>query len=180
MSNMLMRYRSGPTQVNSAYQSSLSLDSPTFQSPVAETLGLYYFDLIRLGVESPGTYTIRSESSANVDGLVYSPAFDPRSPTDNLYQYDRDSDGNGQFRIQLTLSVGQSFDLVITTSVPDVIASFNIIAEGPSSLDFTHVARTFLNSASMIFSSICSSGFHCEFKLHICTDARQSHIHSSV
>jgi hypothetical protein len=93
-------------------------------------------------VYTAGKYTFASSSSMDTYGYFYSDSFDPFNPSRNLMASDDDSGGDRQFRINVTLSYGRTYVLVVTTYASSITGSFSIIALGPASVSLTSITPT--------------------------------------
>jgi hypothetical protein len=63
-------------------------------------------------------------------GYIYENNFDPASPSLNLLQFDDDSNGIGQFKLDINLQTGREYILVVTTFHANVTGSFTIYTNG--------------------------------------------------
>jgi hypothetical protein len=70
-------------------------------------------------------------------GYFYNDSFDPFYPSKNLITSNDDSDGDGQFRIYVTLESEQKYILVVTTFHQNTTGNFLIKAIGPASVNLT-------------------------------------------
>jgi hypothetical protein len=114
----------------------LSSASSVFIRPNSNT-GYYYYQAIQVTTNTAGKYTFASSSSMDTYGLFYYDPFNPSLPLNNLITYDDDSGGNSQFRINITLSYGVTYVLVVTTYSASITGSFLITALGPSWVSLT-------------------------------------------
>ncbi len=66
-------------------------------------------------VNTSGYYSFRSYSTIDAYGLIYRNTFDPLNPLENLLHTDDDSGSDFQFRLNIRLSGGMTYVLVMTT-----------------------------------------------------------------
>lgn len=125
------------------FTSEWSRDSLTFRRPNATQSGNFYYQAVLITVSRTGVYTIRSESSINTMGFLYSPSFDKRKPRQDLIDSDDNSAGNRQFRLRRTLTVNQRYYLVVTTFSPSITGSFTIVISGPKEVDVIPITGPF-------------------------------------
>jgi hypothetical protein len=85
-----------------------------------------------------GIYSFASESFIDTYGCFYSYPFNPYNPTQNLMADDDDgTNSNQQFRINITLSYGRTYILVVTTYRESTTGNFLVRALGPASISLT-------------------------------------------
>ncbi len=89
--------------------------------------------------DTTGRYVFTSNSSMDTYGYLYNNSFDPFYPSRNLIVYDDDSNGNQQFRINVTLKSWSKYILIVTTHETQVIDSFIVKAVGPASFYLTAI-----------------------------------------
>ena len=99
----------------------------------------YYYEAIQTTTYTSGTYTLRSISSMDTYGCLYSTSFDPSYPTSNLITCDDDSGGSYQFLINYYLQYGTTYILVVTTSGSAITGSYSVTAMGPGSVYMTSI-----------------------------------------
>jgi hypothetical protein len=129
------------TPSTTSYSGSLTEYSPTFVRPGGGSSS-YYYQAVQVTVYTAGTYTFASTSTMDTYGYFYRDRVDPSYPSWNLITSDDDSGGQGQFRITVTLSYGQTYVLVVTTFSSSTTGSFSVIASGPASLGLTSITPT--------------------------------------
>ncbi|CAF1093191.1 unnamed protein product [Adineta ricciae] len=118
------------------FDGTLTTRSPTF-SPSFLSSGKHYFNHIRISVSTSGTYRFQSVSSLDTYGLFYESYMSVSNPLLNLLENDDDGNGNGQFRISVSLQSSQTYYLVVTTYYSRETGSFRVDASGPGTIEFT-------------------------------------------
>ena len=113
--------------------------SGVFTRPSATTGSSYYYQAIQVYISTGGKYTFTSTSSMDTYGYFYSGSFDSSNPSRNFIGSDDDSGGSGQFRVNVTLSYGGTYILVVTTFPPNIIGSFSITRLGPATVRWTSI-----------------------------------------
>ena len=127
--------------VPSTYSSSLSYASGTFIPPGLSS-GIYYYEAIQVTNYGTGKYTFRSSSPMDTYGYFYSNSFDPTNSLQNLIASDDDSGGSRQFLLNVTLTYGSSYILVVTTYAPGIIGDYSVTALGPATIIFNPIPVT--------------------------------------
>lgn len=140
-----------------SFNSLWSINSQTFRRPNATRSGNFYYQAVLITVQTTGVYSIRSLSFVNTFGYLYSPAFNQRSPNQDLIARDDNSGGSQQFQLNRTLTVNRRYYLIITTFFPLVTGSFSIIISGPTTANVFPITSPFsfdktINSA-LIFNN---------------------------
>lgn len=144
-------------QVPSYYSSSLSQNSGIYTRS-GQSSGSYYYESIQVVLYSSARYILRSSSTLDTYGYLYSGSFDPLNPSLNLIAFDDDSGGDRQFLLNVTLIYGTRYILVVTTYNPSVTGPYGVAVLGPSSVYFlpynpTTVAPTTTTTAPSVPSS---------------------------
>jgi hypothetical protein len=124
------------------FSGTLSSSSPTFSRPYGGSYLSYYYQAIQTRTYTAGTYILRSTSRTRMDtyGCLYSTSFDPTYPYQNLLTCDDDSGGSQQFLINYYLLSGQTYVLVVTTSIYRITGSYSIIVSGPGSVSMIAIS----------------------------------------
>jgi hypothetical protein len=78
----------------------------------------------------------------DIYGYFYYDPFNPSFPLNNMIISGDDSGGNMQFRINVNLSYGVTYVLVVTTYSTGITGSFLITALGPSWVSLTQFTPT--------------------------------------
>ncbi len=92
-------------------------------------------------VNTTGYYGFRSYSTMNTYGLIYRNTFNPLNPLDNLLDKDDDSGSSLQFRLNIRLSSGMKYVLVITTYLLKEIGSFSIVVLGDNKVILERLSK---------------------------------------
>ena len=116
--------------MTTTYSSALTTISPTYQRVSGS--GRYYYEAVLVTVPLNGNYTFISSTNQDMYGYFYNNNFDPNNTGSNLIASNDDGGGNLQFLLTVSLQVGRTYILVVTTYSPSVTTSFAIIASGPS------------------------------------------------
>jgi hypothetical protein len=121
--------------VAASYAGELSTNSPIFYRPQSLTTNDYhYFQALQVTVSTAGTYVFRSHSGIDTRGYFYDSPFDPSNPSVNLIADNDDGGGQLQFRIEIYLVPGRTYDLVVTTHRQYVTGNFSVTAAGLGSV----------------------------------------------
>ena len=106
----------------------------TGNSPVyarhGETDVQYHYGTFEVTVSSNGTYIFTCNSSIDSFGYLYNGSFFPASPSLNLFTFNDDGGGNGQFRITADLQTNVAYVLVATTYNTNATGSYDVTASG--------------------------------------------------
>ena len=95
---------------------------------------IYYFEALRIDVNTSGYYMFSTESSLDTFGYLYKHQFDPYSSNDNSFTLNDDFCEELQFAITAYLEVNITYVLVITIVREDYMneqGPFCVIAKGP-------------------------------------------------
>jgi hypothetical protein len=79
-----------------------------------------------------GDYTFRSYSTMDAYGVIYKNTFDPLNPSENLLGTEDDGGSDFQFTLNIRLSGGMTYVLVMTTYQLKEIGTFWIVVLGPN------------------------------------------------
>lgn len=118
--------------MNSQYSSDLNSNSSMFARDDYGKIRSYYYEAIEVNVSTSGYYSIKSNSSINTYGILYTNNFDPYVVNINRQSTDDNSGGNNQFAITFRLENSTKYFLIVTTSTPNVKGAFSVIVTGPS------------------------------------------------
>ncbi|CAF0870683.1 unnamed protein product [Rotaria sordida] len=150
------------TGIVTNYSSSLNNTSPRFTR--FGPTGIFYFEAIRVTVNTTGTYTFKSNCSINSYGYLYVNSFNPSNVTSNLVALDDDTGGYNQFLITYILQAGTTYILIFTTYSPNVTTSFSIMAWGPTRFSLQYInmrnsseSITTVSSTSTIISLVLTT-----------------------
>ena len=77
-----------------------------------------------------GDYSFHSYSTIDTYGSIYKNTFDPLNPLENLLQAVDDSNSEFQFGLDIGLSGGMTYILVMTTSELQETGPFSIVVLG--------------------------------------------------
>jgi hypothetical protein len=128
--------------VHSNYSSALTENHPTYRRQGFNSDSRYYFEAIKINVNTTGYYAFRSMSTMDTYGYLYNNSFDPFFPDVNLLYSDDSEGGNSQFLVSAVLQTMTDYFVVVTTTSPLVIGSFSILAIGPDSVSFSPINMT--------------------------------------
>jgi len=131
-----------PTSFISNYSSALTFNNQKYARAQNLTSN-YYYESIRIMVNTTGIYTFTSVGTVDAYGYLYVSNFDPLNPSTNLITEDDQSDFDNQFRFSVFLDAGVPYILVYTTYVHDTMGSFSIIASGPDNVYFIPINKIY-------------------------------------
>lgn len=131
--------------VQSTYSSALDSSSSLYRRNSYDSDESYYEALV-FSVDQAGSYNIRSRSDFDAYGFLYTDSFNPSYPSSNLLDQDDDSNENLQFELTAFLQSQTEYILVVTTFQKRTIGSFEIIASGPTSINFVKAANSIMSS----------------------------------
>jgi len=120
------------------FSGSLTSYSQKFVRPGGSSSN-YYFQAIEVTVYTSGTYTFVSVSNIDTYGCFYRNRVDPSYPNQNLIASDDDSAGDRQFSISVSLQVGTTYVLVVTTFSTYTTGSFLVRVTGPALVGLTAI-----------------------------------------
>ncbi len=112
------------------YFSSLSTNNQIY-SRDCDKQNLYY-ESIQVKVNTTGYYSFRSYSTIDAYGFIYRNTFNPLNPLENLLHREDDSGSDLQFTLDIRLSGGMTYVLVMTTYQLKETGAFSIIVQGPN------------------------------------------------
>ncbi|CAF1165088.1 unnamed protein product [Adineta ricciae] len=118
----------------SYYSSALTNNSEIYSRE--EGFGVkYYYQAIRVRVNTTGTYTFKSSGRIeDTYGCLYQGNFYPMHPEYNTVAKDDDSGGNGQFLITAVLRSDLEYILIFSTYRDRVTGTFEVLASGPDNV----------------------------------------------
>jgi hypothetical protein len=126
---------------SSVYSGSLTVNSSNF-TRFPESTGNYYYQSIKLTINTNGNYTFTSNSTIVLYGFLYADAFDPSSPSSNLVDFGIDTIDNSNFQFSDILDPSSTYYLIVTTEDENAISSFTITVIGPNTILFQAVIIT--------------------------------------
>ena len=139
--DVFSRLATSTALVPSHYSSALTSHSGIYIRPGQITRSFYY-EAIVLIVYSTGNFVVRSSSILDTYGYLYNSSFNPLYPFDNVIASDDDSGGSRQFLLNVTLTYGSSYILVVTTYAPGIIGDYSVTALGPATIIFNPIPVT--------------------------------------
>ncbi len=101
----------------------------------------FYYESIQVKVNTSGYYSFRSYCTMNPYGLIYRNTFDPLNPLENLLHTDDDSGSDLQFRLNIRLSVGMTYVLVVTTYLLKETGAFSILVLGDNGVILERLSK---------------------------------------
>lgn len=150
--------------INSSLSSSATFDgnlyssSPYFVRPYGSQSTNYYYQMIKLIVDTTGQYTLTSSSSSfNIYGCLYDTFFKSSDPYNTLLAYS-ETTGSQQFQINHYLERGSAYILVVTSSLGYTTGSYQISVSGIGTISMTTYTTTttsrygYLSSSNPTFS----------------------------
>jgi hypothetical protein len=140
-----------PSFVDSHYLSALTSDNPIYCAERHCQSPHHYFGVLQLNISMNGSYSLVSNSIMNMFGYLYDGIFDPAILTRNLLTFNNESTDNNHFRLEAFLENGKTYDLVVTTSTPNVTGLFAIMATGPEAVTYTRLNKSSKHMNHFIF-----------------------------
>jgi hypothetical protein len=122
-----------------SYFSSLSTNNQIY-SRDCDKQNLYY-ESIQVKVIASGYYSFCSYSAIDANGFIYKSTFNPLNPSENLLDAEDDSDSHLQFRLNIYLSSGMTYVLVLTTYQLKETGAFSISVQGPNQVIFNNLSE---------------------------------------
>ncbi|CAF4554213.1 unnamed protein product [Rotaria socialis] len=144
------------TVVNSSYSSTWTTNSQTF-ARISGGVANYYYQAIRVIVNTSGNYNITSSSNVDTYGYLYATAFYPSNISLNLIAQDDDSGGSLQFEFGRFFNSSVVYILVATTYSGGVMAPFSIIVSGPSRVSLLYINTTSVTPMNSTTATIAST-----------------------
>ncbi|CAM4917550.1 unnamed protein product [Rotaria socialis] len=144
------------TVVNSSYSSAWTTNSQTF-ARISGGVANYYYQAIRVIVNTSGNYNITSSSNVDTYGYLYATAFYPSNISLNLIAQDDDSGGSLQFEFARFFNSSVVYILVATTYSGGVMAPFSIIVSGPSRVSLLYINTTSVTPMNSTTATIAST-----------------------
>ncbi|CAF4477102.1 unnamed protein product [Rotaria socialis] len=144
------------TVVNSSYSSAWTTNSQTF-ARISGGVANFYYQAIRVIVNTSGNYNITSSSNVDTYGYLYATAFYPSNISLNLIAQDDDSGGSLQFEFARFFNSSVVYILVATTYSGGVMAPFSIIVSGPSRVSLLYINTTSVTPMNSTTATIAST-----------------------
>ncbi|CAF4479080.1 unnamed protein product [Rotaria magnacalcarata] len=144
------------TIVNSTYSSAWTTNSQKF-ARISGGVANYYYEAIRVIVNTSGNYNITSSSNIDTYGYLYASSFYPSNISLNLIAQDDDSGGNLQFKFTRFFDSSVVYILVATTYSGGVMAPFSIIVSGPSRVSLLYTNTTSVTPMNITTATIAST-----------------------
>lgn len=104
----------------------------------------FYYESIQVKVIKSGYYSCLSHSTMDTYGFIYRNRFDPLNPTENLLQAEDDGGSDSQFRLNIYLSGGMTYVLVMTTYLPKETGLFSISVLGTNKVILERLSKCIL------------------------------------
>ena len=101
----------------------------------------YHYEIVQIKVAVNDYYTIQSRGDMDTDGYLYEPHYNVFNPSSNLLLSDDAGCIQRQFCLTYYLEVNGTYELVVTTSLPNVKGSFTILTMGPSNVSFHRTGK---------------------------------------
>lgn len=121
------------------YSSSLSTKNQIYSRDCNEKY--FYYESILVKVNTSGYYSFRSYSTVDAYGVIYRNTFDPLNPLENLLHTDDDSGSDFQFRLDIRLSGGMTYVLVMTAYKLKETDAFWIIVQGDNKVILERLSK---------------------------------------
>lgn len=134
-----MHFLAVQSSVRSTYSSAWTLYSLSYCRTSCQESSDYYYEAIRVRVDTHGIFSLISKSNVDTYGYLYNDIFDPSSPSSNLLLQDDEGAGNGQFKLTFAFEPDLTYILVCTTFSPYTMGSFYVSASGPGSVTFSRM-----------------------------------------
>ncbi len=83
-------------------------------------------------MNTSGYYSFRSYGTIDAYGFIYRNTFNPLNPLENSLHWEDDSGSDLQFRLNIRLSGGMTYVLVMTTYQLKETGAFSISVQGPN------------------------------------------------
>ncbi|CAF3642717.1 unnamed protein product [Rotaria socialis] len=144
------------TVVNSSYSSTWTTNSQTF-ARISGGVANYYYQAIRVIVNTSGNYNITSSSNVDTYGYLYATAFYPSNISLNLIAQDDDSGGSLQFEFARFFNSSVVYILVATAYSGGVMAPFSIIVSDPSRVSLLYINTTSVTPMNSTTATIAST-----------------------
>ena len=110
------------------YSSSLSTNSQIYSRDCDKQY--FYYESIRIKVIKSGYYSFPSYSTIDAYGFIYKNTFNPLNPSENLLGAEVSRSSDLQFRLDIALSGGMTYVLVMTTNNIKQTGPFSITVHG--------------------------------------------------
>lgn len=123
--------------VHSTYSSALTENHPTYHEEGSSASQNFFYETIKITVNTAGYYAFRSDSTMDTYGYLYNNSFDPIFLDINRLYSDDSEGGNDQFLLSGILHRMNDYIVVATTNSPLVTGLFSILAIGPDSVNFS-------------------------------------------
>ncbi len=92
-------------------------------------------------VNTSGYYSFRSYSDIDAYGFIYKYTFNPLNPSENLLYAEDDSWSDLHFRLNIRLSGGMTYVLVMTTYLSKETGAFSIVALGANKVVLERLSK---------------------------------------
>ena len=101
----------------------------------------FHYESIQVKVNTSGYYSFRSYSTTDAYGVIYRNTFNPLNPLENFLGMEDDGGSDLQFRLNIRLSGGMTYVLVMTTYRLEETGTFSIVALGPNKVIFERLSE---------------------------------------
>jgi hypothetical protein len=101
----------------------------------------FYYESIQVKVIKSGYYSFCSYGTIDAYGFIYRNTFNPLNPLENLLHEEDDSDSNLQFRLNIRLSGGMTYVLLMTTYRLKETGTFSIIVLGTNEVILERLSK---------------------------------------
>jgi len=92
-------------------------------------------------VDTSGYYSFCSYGTIDAYGFIYKNIFNPLNPSENLLYAEDNSGSDWQFRLNIRLSGGMTYVLVMTTYQLKEAGAFSISVQGPNKVIFNRLSE---------------------------------------
>jgi len=127
--------------MNVTISSLLTIYSERFTRP-NDTDYIHYYEAFEVTVPVDGDYIIKSDSSIDTIGLLYTENFYSSLITLNLFTSDDDSGGNEQFQMNIYLKSNKRYILVVTTSGSSITGRYTLLVSGLNRANILQINNT--------------------------------------
>lgn len=152
----LASIRTPSNAVNSTYSSAWTTNSQMF-ARINGGVPNFYYQAIRLIVNTSGNYNIVSSSNIDTYAYLYAGTFYPSNISLNYIIQDDDSGGGAQFKLTQLLGSSVIYILVATTYSGNTTGPFSIIVSGPSRVSLLYTNTTSVTRMSSTTTTSAST-----------------------
>jgi hypothetical protein len=148
--------------MSSVYSSELNISMERYSRDQCQASN-YYYQALKIRVDTSGFYKFKSNSSIHMYGYLYHETFNPFDPSHNLLVENDKTCTKEQISFDFSLFTHTTYVLVVTTHSPGRTGAFMIQVLGRGNITFNRLGKYIIHCCSLSHSLILDPGsaYHC-------------------